>query len=135
MTFASDDGKGSQMAALDGAIADRMNKNQGRFVLLLRAAEVIFSLESDSEQLLECEPCSMKSTIIALNEQSHKWPRAEEDHCILYMTESETNDTVIAVKALHQITDIELRQNYLVQRTMASEFKTLMPNLQVWGSN
>ncbi len=83
----------------------------------------MFSLESDSEQLLECEPGSMKSTIIAMNEQSHKGPRAEEDHCILCMTESETNDTLIAVKALHQITYIALRQDSLVQTTMASELK------------
>ncbi len=65
----------------------------------------------------------MKSTIIAMNEQSHKGPRAEEDHCILYMTESETYDTLVAVKALYQITYIELRQNYLVQGAMASELK------------
>ncbi len=77
----------------------------------------------------------MKSIIVTMNEQSHKGPRAEDDQCILYLTESETNDALVAVKALHQITQIELRQNYLVRRTMASELKHMMPNLQFWVSN
>ncbi len=116
----SDDGKGSK----NGEIANRdEQKIRAGFVLLLQAADVILSLESDSEQLHECEPHSMKSTIIAMKEQSHKGPRAEDEDCILYMTESETNDTLLAVKALHQMTYIELRQNYLVQRKMASELK------------
>ncbi len=118
--------KAATMAALDGEIADRdEQKIKAGFVLLFRAAEVMFSLESDSEQLHECEPGSMKSTIIAMNEQSHKGPRAQDDHCILYMMESDTNDTLVALKALHRITYIELRQNYLVQRTMASELKNV----------
>ncbi len=88
------------MAALEGKIANRDEQQSEQGLLLLRAAEVIFSLERDSEQLHVCEPDSMKSTILAMNEQSHKGPRGEDDHCVLYMTESETNDTLVAVKAL-----------------------------------
>ncbi len=74
--------KAAKMAALDGEIADREEqKIRAGFVLLLRAEEVIFSLESDSEQLHECEPDSMKSSIIAMKEWSHKRPSAEDDHC------------------------------------------------------
>ncbi len=116
--------KAAKRAALDGESADRdEQKIRAGFVLLLRVAEVTFSLENDSEQFQACEPDSMKPTIITIYEQSHEGQRAEDDHCILYMTESETNDTLVAVKALHQITYIELRQNYLVQRTIASELK------------
>ncbi len=79
-----------------------VNKNQGRVCVTFARSRSYISLESDSEQLHECEPDSIKSARITMNEQSHKEPRAEDDHCILYMMESETKNTLVAVNALHQ---------------------------------
>ncbi len=65
-------------------------KSEQGFIAFASSRSYFF--EEDSEQLHVCEPDSMKSTIIAMNEQSHKGPRGEDDHCVLYMTESEAND-------------------------------------------